>query len=120
MLAFAIRVFEGIEAGFILFHFESGRDDFVVGLATPCKFSVVDSLMWAVTFDVLCLLDSANACNVALFPAIFALEDAWDHVSATNSCNESSYVKLSVHEGFSFGAALSILNVNSYDGHVRF
>jgi len=32
--------------------------------------------MQAITFDVLCPLDSVNAYSMAPFPAIFALEDA--------------------------------------------
>ena len=120
MLTFTIRAFKGIGAEFTLLHFKSGRDDFVVGLITPCEFSVVDGLMQAVTFDTLCLLDSANACSMASFPAIFVLGDTWVHVSTTNSYNESSYIELSVNEEFSFGATLSIPNVNSYDGYVRF
>ena len=76
MLAFAIRAFEEMEAGFTLLYFKFGRDDFVVGLATPCEFSVVDSLMWAITFDILCLLDSANTCSMASFSAIFVLKNA--------------------------------------------
>jgi len=81
---------------------------------------VVDSLIQAVIFDVLCLLDFANTCSVALFPAIFALGDAWVHISTMNSCDESSYVELLVNEGFSFGATLSILDVDPYDGYVGF
>jgi len=75
MLAFAIGAFEGMGIGFALLCFKSGRGDFVVGLTVLCKFSVVDGLMWAVIFDALCLLNSANTCSVAPFPAIFALED---------------------------------------------
>jgi len=37
-----------------------------------------------------------------------------------NSCDESFYVELLVNERFSFGAALSIQNVDPYDGHIRF
>jgi len=64
---------EGMEAVFILFCFESGRVNFVVCLTTPYKFSMVDGLMQAITFDTFCSLDSAYACRVTLFPAIFAL-----------------------------------------------
>ena len=73
MLTFAIVAFEGIGTGFALLHFKSGRGDFVIGLVAPCKFLVVDGLMQAIIFDVLCPLDSANACSMAPFPAIFAL-----------------------------------------------
>jgi len=98
MLAFAIGAFEGMGTGFTLLCFESRRGDFVVGLAALYKFSVVDSLMWAVTFNALCPLDSANACSVAPFPAIFVLGDAWVYVSTTNGCDESSYVEILVNE----------------------
>jgi len=37
-----------------------------------------------------------------------------------NGCDESSYVELSVNKGFSFGAALSIPNIDPYDDHVGF
>ena len=76
MLTFAIGAFEGMGAEFTLLYFKSGRGDFVIGLAAPCKFSVVDGLMRVITFDALCLLDSANVCSVASFPAIFTLGDA--------------------------------------------
>jgi len=45
MLVFAIRAFKEMGAEFALLHFESGRGDFVIGLAVPCEFSMVDSLM---------------------------------------------------------------------------
>jgi len=45
MLVFAIRTFKEMGAEFALFHFESRRGDFVVGLAVPCEFSMVDGLM---------------------------------------------------------------------------
>ena len=74
-LVFALTVGtpERMEAGFTLFYFESGRVNFVVCLTAPYKFSMVDGLMWAITFDIFCPLDSAYACRVTLFPAIFAL-----------------------------------------------
>jgi len=37
-----------------------------------------------------------------------------------NGCDESSYVELSVNKGFSFGAALSIPNIDPYDNYVGF
>jgi len=81
---------------------------------------VVDGLMQTVIFDVLCLLDSANACIAALLPAIFALGNTWIHVGTVNGSNESSYVESLVVKGFGFRAALSIPDVNPYNGHVRF
>jgi len=80
---------------------------------------MVDGLMWAVTSDVFCPLDSAYTCRVTPFPAIFALGNTWIHVCASDGGDESSYVKPSVNKGFSFGAVLSIPNVNPYYGHVR-
>jgi len=81
---------------------------------------MVDGLMQAVIFDALSPLDSTNACIVALLPAIFALGNTWIHVGTMNGSNESSYVESLVVEGFGFRAALSVPDVNPYDGHVRF
>jgi len=110
---------EGIGAVFTLLCFESGRVNSVICLIALCKFSMVDSLMWAITSDAFCPLDSAYACRVTPFPAIFALENTWIHVCASDGGDESSYVEPSVNKGFSFGAALSIPNINLYYGHVR-
>jgi len=116
----AVGASEGIGAGFTLLCFKSGRVNFVICLTALCKFSIVNGLMQAVTFDVFCPLDSAYACRVTPFPAIFALGNAWIHVCASNGGNESFYVEPLVNKGFSFGAALSIPNVNLYYSHVRF
>jgi len=104
---------------FTLLYFASGRVNFVICLTAPCKFSMVDGLMWAITFDTFCSLNSAYTCRVILFPAIFALGNTWIHVCILNGGNESFYVEPSFNKGFSFGAALSILNVNPYYSYVR-
>jgi len=118
-LTLAVGAPEEMGTGFILLHFKSERVNFVVCLTAPCKFSMVDGLMWAVTLDAFCSLDSAYACKVTPFPAIFALGNVWIHVCTLNSGDESSYVEPSVNKGFSFGATLSILNVDLYYGHIR-
>ena len=41
VVSFTIGAFEQMRARFALFGFESWRDDFVVGFATPPEFSVV-------------------------------------------------------------------------------
>ena len=75
--------------------------------------------MQAITFYTFCPLNSAYACRVAPFPAVFALRNAWIHDCALNSGNVPSYIKPSVDKGFGFGATLSIPNVNPYNCHVR-
>jgi len=72
-LTLAVGASEEMGTGFILLHFKSERVNFVVCLTAPCKFSMVDGLMWAVILDAFCSLDSAYACKVTPFPAIFAL-----------------------------------------------
>ena len=81
---------------------------------------MVDGLMWAVTFDIFCPLDSTYACRMIPFPTIFTLGNTWIHVCALNGSDEFSYVKPLINKGFSFGATLSIPNVNLYYSHVGF
>lgn len=80
----------------------------------------MNGLVWAVAFDTLSLLYSANANSMALLPAIFALENVWIHVNTTNSSNEPSNVEPLIDERFGLRATLSISYVNPYNGYVRF
>jgi len=118
VFAFVVGTPEEIGARFTLLYFESRRVNFIICLTAPCKFSMIDSLIWAITFYTFCSLNSVYACRVAPFPAIFALEDASIHISALNGGDESSYVKSLVNKRFSFGTALSISNIDSYYCHV--
>jgi len=76
MLTLIVGASEEIGTGLTFLCFESKWVDFVIGLAAPCEFSVVDGLMHAITFDALCPLDSTNTCIVAPLPVIFALGNA--------------------------------------------
>ena len=120
MLTLAVGAFEGVGTGLTLLHFKSRWVDFVIGFATLCKFSIVDSLVWAIAFDALCLLYSTNASSVAPLLAIFALGNTWIYVGTSNGRDEPSYVESLVDEGFNFEATLSISDVNLYDSHVGF
>ena len=82
--------------------------------------NVMNSLVWAVAFDTLSLLYSANTNSMALLPAIFALENAWIHVNTANSSNEPSNVEPLIDERFGLRVTLSISYVNPYNGYVRF
>jgi len=120
MLALAVGAFEGMGTRLTFLCFEFRWVNFVIGLTVPCEFSMVDGLIQAITFDALYPLDSTNACIVAPLPVIFILGNTWIHVGTTNGSDESSYIEPLVDEGFGFRATLSIPDVNSYDGHVRF
>ena len=114
VFVFVVGTPEEIGARFTLLYFESRRVNFIICLTAPCKFSMIYGLMWAIIFYTFCPLNSVYVCRVALFPAIFALEDASIHISASNGGDESSYVKSLVNKGFGFGTALSISNINPY------
>ena len=120
ILVLAVEASKKVGTGLAVLCFEPRQVDFVIGFATPCKFSMVDGLVWAIVFDALCLLYSTNDSSMAPLLAIFALKDAWIHVGTLNSHNEPFYVEPLVDERFSFGAALSIPDVDPYDGHIRF
>jgi len=79
---------------------------------------MMDGLMQAITFYTFCPLNSAYACRVALFPAVFALRNAWIHVCILNGGNVSSYIESLVDKRFGFGVVLSIPNVGPYKCHV--
>jgi len=70
VFAFAVGAPEGMRTRFALLCFESRRVNFIVCLIAPCKFSMMNGLMWAVIFYTFCLLNSAYTYRVALFPAI--------------------------------------------------
>jgi len=55
---------------------------------------------------------------VILFPAILALGNAQIHIYTLNCSDKSSDVKSSVNEGFSFGTALSVPNIDPDYCHV--
>jgi len=57
---------------------------------------------------------------VTLFPAVFALEDAWIHIATAHGSNKPSNVKSSVNERFGLKATLRVPYIDTYDGHVRF
>jgi len=75
VLALAVRASERIGARLIFFHFKPRRVNLIVCFATPCIFSMVDGLVWAVIFDAFCPLNSTDANSMAPLPAIFALGD---------------------------------------------
>jgi len=80
----------------------------------------MNGLVWAIAFDTLSPLYSANTNSIALLPAIFALEDTWIYVNTTNSSDEPSNVEPLIDERFGLRATLSIPYVNPYNSHVRF
>ena len=119
MIAFAIGALERVGARFTLLCFESRRVSFFVSLTVPCKFSIENGLVWTITFDAFSSLDLTYACYITSLPAVFALGDIWIHVCISNDADESSNIDPSIDEGFGFGAALSIPNINSYYGHIQ-
>jgi len=76
VFTFAVETPERIGAWFALLHFKSGRVHFVICFVAPCKFIMMDSLMWAVALYTFFPLNSAYPCRVAPFLAILALENA--------------------------------------------
>ena len=120
MLALIVGTSEGMGTRLTFLCFESERVDFVICFVAPHEFSVVNGLMQVIEFDTFCLLYSTNTGSVTPFPAVFALGDAWIYVGAVHGNNESSNVKSLVNEGFGPRAALRILYIDPYDGHVGF
>jgi len=114
VFAFTVEAPERMEARFTLLYFKSKRVNFIVCLTVPCKFSMMDGLMQAITFYTFYPLNSAYVCKVTPFPVIFALENAWIHICISNDSNKSSYIKPLVNKGFGFGTTLSIPNINLY------
>jgi len=53
-------------------------------------------------------------------PAVFALGDTRISVSAPDCSDEASDIEAPIDETLGFRAALSVPDVNPYDGHVRF
>ena len=119
MITFAIGALERVGARFTLPCFKSRRVSFFVSLTAPCKFSMVNGLVWAITFDAFSFLDPTYACHMVPLPAVFVLGNAWIHVCTSNGADESSNIEPSIDERFGFGAALSIPNINSYYGHIQ-
>ena len=76
MLTLAVEASKEVGTGLAVLCFEPRQVDFVIGFATPCKFSMVNSLVWAIVFDALCPLYSTNDSSVAPLLAIFALGNA--------------------------------------------
>ena len=61
-----------------------------------------------------------DSCHMTPLPTILALQYAWVHIYTPNCCNETTNVKPLVNDFLSIGSILYILNVNSYNSHVRF
>ena len=120
MLTLTVGASEGMGTRLTFFYFKSGRVDFVVCFAAPCKFSVVNRLMWAIAFDTFCPLYSTNTSSVTPFPAVFALGNTWIHVGAAHDSNEPSNVKSLVNKRFGLRATLRIPYIDLYDSYVRF
>ena len=120
MLTLTVGASKGIRTRLAFLCFKSGRVDFVICFAVPHKFSVVNGLIQAIAFDAFHPLSSTNTGSVSPFPAVFALEDAWIHVSTTHGSDEPSNVKSLVNEGFGLRATLRISYIDLYDGYVGF
>jgi len=120
VLALAVRASERMGARLIFFCFEPRKVDLIICFATPCVFSMVDKLVWAIALDAFCLLNFTDTNSMAPHPAIFVLGDTWVHVGASNGSDEPSDIEPSVDEGFGFRTTLGIPYVNPYNGYVGF
>ena len=120
VLTLAVGAPERIGTRLTFLCFELRRIDLIVCFAIPCKFSVVDGLVWAIAFDTFCPLYSTNASSITPLPAVFALGNIWIYVGALNSSDEPFDIEPLVDEGSGLRATLGILYIDPYDGYIGF
>ena len=112
MRSFAIQTFEWMWAGFALLGFEPRWIYFIISFTTLCKVMIIISKMRPIVLGTFWTLNMTNPCQVILFPTIFALRNAWVHVSAPHCSNNTSNVESPVDNFFCIVTILGIPDID--------
>jgi len=81
---------------------------------------VVDCLMRLIVLDTLGLLDVTNVCYLSSLSTVLTLQNTQVHISITYYSNETPHVETSIDDSFGLGTILSVLDIDSDDGHIIF
>ena len=120
MFSLTIRILERVGAQFSFLCFKSRRVRFFIHLTTPSKFAMVLWFMEAITLDTFWSLYFVQEGRMSPSLVVFALGDTGISVSAPDCSNEAPNIEAPIDETLGFRAALSIPDVNPYNGYVRF
>ena len=115
MISVTIETLEKMWAQITFFCFDTRGVSFLICLTTPPKLSIVFRLVRAIVLDAFGTLRMALHGCISPSPTVLVSGDVWIHISSTNSCNISSYIKAPVDKIFSLTATLNIPNVNPND-----
>ena len=118
IIAFAVNVFECIQAWFTLLCFQTGRIHLEVSLAIPSKVVVVFGFLWTIAFDTSWSLEMTSKCHVPPLLVVLALWDARVYIGTLNWYNKACYIKTSIDNFHSQWAILQIPDIYPNDGHV--
>ena len=120
VISMTVEALERMWAQIAFFCFDVRGVSFLIHLTTPPKLLMVFRLVEAIVLDIFGALETAWHDRMSPSPTVLALEDAWIHISSTNSCNISFYIKAPVDKIFSLTATLNVPNVNPNNWHIRF
>ena len=120
MLSSTIGAFESMWTQFAFFGFEVWRVNFVVGFATPTKFTMVLQLVRSIILYAFWALNPARESQMTPFPTVFTLRDTRVCISHSNCHNKPSDIETSIYKAFSLSTALSIPYINLYNCYIWF
>ena len=120
MISLTIQILEWVRARFSFLCFKLRRVWFFIRLTTPSKFTLVLPFMGAITLNTFWSLYFAREGWMLPSPAVFALRDTRISVSAPDCSDEAPDIEAPIDETLGFCTALSIPDINPYDGHVQF
>jgi len=118
ILAFPVDTLKEVRTGFSFLYLKSWKIDLEVCLIISYHIPIMFDFVRTITFDIFGIMCMVHKGSMALFLAVFVLENAKVYVCSTDSYNVAFYIKAYINETLSLRAALNILYIDLDNYHI--